>query len=539
MNRVTRVASFALLAAALGLFWAGNGQVLAAKAEEPSPVSGDKPDEARQVVRQADIMAEVLEIRIKEALGQDLVTDDVFQSGGVRGYRIPGLGVVFLAHVKFPLAEGEVTAAAEPAKSEEDALWDRIEQGTRGLDDTWWKSIKVTEENRKEIETLQRVVVNCLAKYGHRLTAVGPEENIIVLIGSGTTGGALKYSLLQYQLSSKTEPAGRATEVPKWRVSGEMPATSWILAVKKSDLTADPDELQKRARIRVTRTTSKEDAKVVRDLTVMSRILEMNLGSDLPNEIVSVSMVQRGVEGFYVPGVGAFFFLEAKFPLAEGAAAEKKKESEDLWDSLERDLGARPTSSISIRTDRGGVIQESRNASAAQQDPFAAKNADRRVAVLRDRGYRSDTATDKGKIERLKSAIFKVIARYGKRLEEVAGDERIVVVVTGKSGGVVVEVPVSRNVNPFQSDKSADPAVATQWMALLQDITASGHGGSLAFGQGSVLIISIAKKDLVDDPAELAKRATVESYAGVRLAAPDELGALVDSLKYQEFKARR
>jgi len=38
-----------------------------------------------------------------------------------------------------------------------------------------------------------------------------------------------------------------------------------------------------------------------------------------------------------------------------------------------------------------------------------------------------------------------------------------------------------------------------------------------AANRGSVLVISVAKKDLVDNPEELAKRATVESYAGVFL----------------------
>jgi hypothetical protein len=87
---------------------------------------------ATPALRDVSIMAKVLEARLREELGGDVVGGSVFQPGGVRGFRVPGVGVVFQVNVNFPVAEiKSPEKPAEPAKSED--LWDRIERGGGGF----------------------------------------------------------------------------------------------------------------------------------------------------------------------------------------------------------------------------------------------------------------------------------------------------------------------------------------------------------------------------------------------------------------------
>jgi len=105
---VTMVALTALLSWS-GRSWAG----------EPSP---------QDSLRQVSIMAKVLETRLNEELPGGVVGASIFQPGGVRSFRVPGVGVIFQLNVNFPVAEPKTPAkTSEPAKDED--LWDRIERG--------------------------------------------------------------------------------------------------------------------------------------------------------------------------------------------------------------------------------------------------------------------------------------------------------------------------------------------------------------------------------------------------------------------------
>ena len=48
--------------------------------------------------------------------------------------------------------------------------------------------VELSDADRRKIETLERVVLETLAKYGERLTAVEPGESVMVLVGSARTG---------------------------------------------------------------------------------------------------------------------------------------------------------------------------------------------------------------------------------------------------------------------------------------------------------------------------------------------------------------
>ena len=548
MGLATRGIRFILLAAVLVFLCGGSNPALAAKPESEQPVAVAKAEPAKkqpasdaksqrdqEAIRQVRIMAKVLEAQMFSSIvGRDLIVDDVFQSGGVRGFRIPNFGAVFLAHVRFPLAEGKA-AVGEPPKPAEDNLWDRIDQKSRGFDVAWQESIRVTEEDRQKTNALQDVVVKTLAKYGGRLTTMQPNEKLIVLVGSSCpTDETGLWQFVDYG-SSRNSPVQLGLALDQ--LPERLPTTSWILGITKANLADDPNELLKRAKVRRTQLGAKDEAKVVKQLTIMSRILEKSFESELSGEILTASMVQRGIQGFYIPDAGVVFFVEAKFPLAELAGDEKttKKGSDDLWDIFDRGLeggpapigrdaryrmypkspigGEVPSSSFNLAPDTASA---SPAAAGDQAEPQAANPFSASIATASAVGTALDQEVDKEKIERLKSAILKVLARYGSRLEALSrDDERIIVVVSG------ARQPTSYD--PYSALGPASnyytyAAPGENWGAARRIVTVLGaEGAAAALGHGSVLIISVAKKDLVNNPEDLGKRAIIESYAGLPL----------------------
>ena len=93
-------------------------------------VTGWSPAEEpkdQNALRQVSTMAKVLEAALREELGGDIVGGSIFQPGGVRGFRVPGVGVVFQINVNFPVAEEK--SSEKPATPESDDLWNRMERG--------------------------------------------------------------------------------------------------------------------------------------------------------------------------------------------------------------------------------------------------------------------------------------------------------------------------------------------------------------------------------------------------------------------------
>jgi hypothetical protein len=289
-------------------------------------------------------------------------------------------------------------------------------------------------------------------------------------------------------------------------------------------------------------------AEVSKQVAIMSRVLEKTLADELRGQVITSSMFQRGVQGFYSPGTGAFFFADVKFPVAQ--PPEKKPEAEkpvsdDLWDRFESEIEREPQPDVSHQANRlpgqYGLIE-----------------------ILE-----SKREVDTKKIARLKETIFEALAHYGRRLEAVRDEERIVVIVSGGRPGssviygtstgvsfgeavtprlvektVYAGPEISGVVSSGVNDSSApggpmtflmvdpplDPAVLsmkaggieqgktessiyqpTQAVSAISVATPDVTFGPMGGGQ-SVLTIVVRKNDLVDNPKDLAERATIESY---------------------------
>jgi len=210
-KQFTRGMVFVSVLAAM-MLWGGSG-----RAEE----SGGQKD----VLHQVATMAKVLETPLREELHGDLVGGSIFQPGGVRGFRVPGVGVIFLINVNFPVAEEKPREKGEKGPKSDD-LWNRIEKGEVGAggevassDYTGPYSYSTSKQpttrfgtgrtggggggayggtltlqqptagdGREKTKTMERVILETLARYGDRMTAIALEENIIVLVSGGGMG---------------------------------------------------------------------------------------------------------------------------------------------------------------------------------------------------------------------------------------------------------------------------------------------------------------------------------------------------------------
>jgi hypothetical protein len=204
---------------------------------------------AQDAIREVSIMAKVLETRLREELHGDLVSGTIFQPGGVRGFRVPGIGAIFEINVNFPVAEIKASdKPGEPAKSGD--LWDRVERGggtsgfggagggygavysvapadpsvvpappaqpvpstpvsrsTRRISGTTPVPQSQAGDGREKTATMERVILETLARYGERLKSVAPDESIIVLVSG--TGGPKSYS---YSVRTSATPARQPGE---------------------------------------------------------------------------------------------------------------------------------------------------------------------------------------------------------------------------------------------------------------------------------------------------------------------------------------
>jgi len=279
-------------------------------------------------------------------------------------------------------------------------------------------------------------------------------------------------------------------------------------------------------------------AETSKQTAIMTRILDLQLSAEFKEQVHTASLVQRGTQGFYVPGIGAMFFVDVKFPVAEppapkpGAAPRK---ADDLWQRFEREMEA----------ERLGPPAMEPGYPVA--DPFLGSGEAVAGFGIARQPY------DKMKVERLKTVVFEVLADYGQRLEAVGEKERIVAVVSGT--GAVQSLARVRTVLPTTrlriAAKAADKdraAAARQSVKALQEVLADEKSSDTALstierenaqelvewqylaggpqpypspwrgvarltpGRGSVLIISVNRKDLAEDPKEVARRAKVEAY---------------------------
>lgn len=280
--------------------------------------------------------------------------------------------------------------------------------------------------------------------------------------------------------------------------------------------------------------SGEKPADLAKQTTIMSRILEKKLSEALAGDVLTADIFRRGVQGFYVPSIGALFFIDVRFPLAQPPGRETRPG--DLWDRFEREIEGKPPVLLGVRP-----------------------------------------RLDPQKIERLKTTIFDVLAQYGKRLEAVGDEERIVIIASHDGGtvfsfsrtGETVVVSSKGDGNAAaayaivlssRGSEDSKPAARDEADSSKARTIARSHSGDSArqarqseihkeaVGKvvisadtpqkvvavstpqkvsivgptmttwkkesvRSALVIVVAKKDLVADPAELAKKAVIQSYA--------------------------
>ena len=118
----------------------------------------------------------------------------------------------------------------------------------RGLADPWGVRYTLSDSDRMKIETMESEVVETLAEYGDRLTAVEPDENIIVLVGSVRSGDGLLRNLRvatvgpAHQVHLEIEPSeGLATEESTRELRDELRSLERSLEGMEKQLKETPD----------------------------------------------------------------------------------------------------------------------------------------------------------------------------------------------------------------------------------------------------------------------------------------------------------
>ncbi|MEW6238512.1 MAG: hypothetical protein AB1656_24260 [Candidatus Omnitrophota bacterium] len=146
-------------------------------------------------------------------------------------------------------------------------------------------------------------------------------------------------------------------------------------------------------------------------IEVMSRIIDSRLQEALGESYKSKGFFSKGCQGYWIPGLGVLFTLGVDFPLHR-ENGEKKEEAEE---SHEKDEWDEILDKIEVK-----------EASPQSSDRY-----------------------DENKVERLKTRILNVLAKYGKRFEGFNPNETITVVIEGASlNGPFDLTRMYRNITP-------------------------------------------------------------------------------------------
>jgi hypothetical protein len=230
-------------------------------------------------------------------------------------------------------------------------------------------------------------------------------------------------------------------------------------------------------------------------------------------------MVQRGIQGFYVRGVGALFFIDVKFPVAQPPAetsATKTAKPGDLWDRYEREVEGHAPSDVGS-DEALTLLQEGTSIGYYGSYTYG-------TPLARFAGARA--SFDKTKVERLKATLFEVLAEYGRRIEALSDNERIVIVVCGVSesmpnGMYSSTFSLAPKTGTAVSRKEDIRKTEDQRRAIVERQEAEKASMEPAWpstrrfdraDHGSVLTVSVERKDLAGDAKDLAGHAKVDAY---------------------------
>ncbi len=178
-------------------------------AQDPEPEANSINDEVRtmsQVLQKSLQRADLVE-RGDVQVGRSLF------DGGVRGSYVPTVGIIFRVNVGFPIVEPKNSppdAAPEPKQEEEDTdLWERYSERGDGpvtyryrgepksaaaahtAEDIETEVVEeliqfVADERPKydpaRVESLRRIVIETIGKYGHRVTQLKDGDRVLVVV---------------------------------------------------------------------------------------------------------------------------------------------------------------------------------------------------------------------------------------------------------------------------------------------------------------------------------------------------------------------
>ena len=183
---------------------------------------------------------------------------------------------------------------------------------------------------------------------------------------------------------------------------------------------------------------------MVEDIEIMCRIIGKNMKELFPKEYHRPGILgRRGCQGFYLKNYGVIFTLEVEFPVTqkEIPGAPKKKPKADLWQELEREVRHLPH--------------------PVDTPPVQTQN----------KKYDSE------KVDTLKKRLVYLIGEYSQRIDQLAPDEKISIVVNSRSehlsdlgsNHVFETMTVQIHTEPLDEVASVKPRVITT--------TPPGYGG--------------------------------------------------------------
>lgn len=165
---------------------------------------------------------------------------------------------------------------------------------------------------------------------------------------------------------------------------------------------------------------------IIGEVDIMSRVLETRLQQELPGDLVSGGIFERGgVRGAWVPGLGAIFQIKVKFPVAERKPPEEPAEpdKDDLWSQIERGGQSGAPGGM------GGFRVGPTEMALLQSLGGGTNYVDPMLGALEIPVVLSDE--DRRKIGKLEDIVVETLAKYAERMSHFGHDDELIVLVSG------------------------------------------------------------------------------------------------------------
>jgi hypothetical protein len=198
------------------------------------------------------------------------------------------------------------------------------------------------------------------------------------------------------------------------------------------------------------------DEKMIRemlreDIDTMAGVIERLLSERMRGHFQPSNLFQRGVQGWYIEDMGAFFICEVDFdvatPAEESTPAKGKKEA-DLWDEVRSSLKRGEPAGVMGDFGMRGGMNVGQTTSAGQQEPPGEEQTPETtgfggagmsmpgVGLEAPEGLPGEPEKDRRTLLRdLDDLLTEAIHVYGPRVRGLKAREWIVVTVIGRQAG--------------------------------------------------------------------------------------------------------